>query len=154
MEGVLFCDECGQPLVGRSGQTTSQLVQQQTHSLRGRATWGTARFDLASSIVIHVRDHLEPISLVPKQEMLIGRTDTQSDFTPDLDMTPYGAAEYGVSRQHAIIKRGEDTLTLTDLGSTNGTHLNGQRLIPRQPRVLRDGDEIRLGRLVFHIFFK
>jgi pSer/pThr/pTyr-binding forkhead associated (FHA) protein len=53
-----------------------------------------------------------------------------------------------------VIRRGEDTLTLVDLGSTNGTHLNGQRLIPNQPRVLRDGDEVRLGKLVFHIFFK
>jgi pSer/pThr/pTyr-binding forkhead associated (FHA) protein len=69
-------------------------------------------------------------------------------------MAPFGAAEQGVSRRHAIIRRGENTLTLIDLGSTNGTHLNGQRLTPNQPRVLRDGDEIRMGRLVFHIYFK
>jgi pSer/pThr/pTyr-binding forkhead associated (FHA) protein len=69
-------------------------------------------------------------------------------------MGPFGGADQGVSRRHAEIRRGEDTLTLVDLGSTNGTHLNGQRLIPHQPRVLRDGDEIRMGKLVFHIFFK
>ena len=59
-----------------------------------------------------------------------------------------------VSRQHARITRQGKLVVIEDLGSTNGTHLNGQRLIPHQPRVLRDGDEIRLGKLVCHIFFK
>jgi pSer/pThr/pTyr-binding forkhead associated (FHA) protein len=80
--------------------------------------------------------------------------DAKDDGNPDLDLAPFGAAEQGVSRRHAAMRRGEDTLTLVDFGSTNGTYLNGQRLIPNQPRVLRDGDEIRVARLVFHIFFK
>jgi hypothetical protein len=32
--------------------------------------------------------------------------------------------------------------------------LNGQRLIADQPRILRDGDEIRLGKLIAHVYFK
>jgi pSer/pThr/pTyr-binding forkhead associated (FHA) protein len=66
---------------------------------------------------------------------------------------PFGAIEKGVSRIHATIERSEDTLTITDLGSSNGTYLNGQRLIANQPRVLRDGDEIKFGKLVTHIYF-
>ncbi len=155
-EGVLFCEECGNPLM--AGQpivaTTSRLTQEDEASLRGRITWGTARFERQSSIVVHVRDHPEPVQLLPKDEIIIGRSDEELSVKPDLDMAPFGGAEQGVSRRHAIIRRGEDTLTLVDLESTNGTHLNGQRLIPNQPRVLRDGDEIRMGRLVFHIFFK
>ena len=38
-------------------------------------------------------------------------------------------------------------------GSHNGTYLNGQRLIAHQPRVLRDGDDIRLGFLVLRVKF-
>jgi hypothetical protein len=155
MEGVLFCEECGHPFVGNQAiLSTNQLLDEEQANLKGRVTWGTARFDRESSIVIHIRDHPEPITLFPKEEILLGRSDQQSTAIPDLDMSPFGAAEQGVSRRHAIIRRGEDTLTLIDLGSTNGTHLNGQRLIPQQPRVLRDGDEIRMGKLVFHIFFK
>jgi pSer/pThr/pTyr-binding forkhead associated (FHA) protein len=90
----------------------------------------------------------------PRQETILGRLDPASGTAPDLDLTPYGALQGGVSRIHAAIRRGEDTLTLVDLGSVNGTHLNGQRLIPNQPRVLRDGDEIRLGKLVAHVYFK
>jgi hypothetical protein len=154
-EGVYFCEECGQPFMGDQGaMATTKLATQEEDTMRGRLTWGTARFDTRSSIMVRVRDFDEPVRLLPKDEILLGRSDAHSDFAPDFDLAPYGAAEHGVSRRHAVIRRGEETLMLVDLGSTNGTHLNGQRLTPDQPRVLRDGDEIRMGRLVFHIFFK
>ncbi len=153
-EGVLFCEECGHPFTGKSVLITSQLIQDEFDNVQGRLTWGTARFDPASKLVIHIRDVNEPVVLEPSEETLFGRSDDPLQPAAGLDLGPYGGAEHGVSRRHAAIRRGEDTLTLVDLGSTNGTHLNGQRLIPNQPRVLRDGDEIRLGKLAFHIFFK
>ncbi len=154
-EGVFFCEDCGHPFVGGTGVfTTTQLVPDDVATFRGRVTWGTARFDQDSTIILRVRDHATPIHLESQEETLLGRTDSNSDAIPDVDFASFGAAEQGVSRRHAIIRRGEDTLTLIDLDSKNGTFLNGQRLVPRQPRVLRDGDEIRLGRLIFHVFFK
>jgi DNA-binding response OmpR family regulator len=48
-----------------------------------------------------------------------------------------------ISRQHACIKRTEHSYTLEDLGSHNGTTVNGQRLLG--PRALHDGDCIELG---------
>ncbi len=154
-EGVFFCEECGHPFLGSTGSlATTRLSQDERSEFHGRTTWGTARFNTDDSIVIRVRDYAEPINMRAKNEILLGRSDFQSSGGLDLDLAPFGAAEQGVSRRHAIIRRGENTLTLEDLGSTNGTHLNGQRLTPNQPRVLRDGDEIRIGKLVFHIFFK
>jgi hypothetical protein len=154
-EGVFFCEECGHPFVGSTEKlATTQLVQPDQVGYDGRMTWGTARFDHDSSVVIRVRDDTNSIILTPADEIVIGRADAKDDGNPDLDLAPFGAAEQGVSRRHAAMRRGEDTLTLVDFGSTNGTYLNGQRLIPNQPRVLRDGDEIRVARLVFHIFFK
>jgi DNA-binding winged helix-turn-helix (wHTH) protein len=50
-----------------------------------------------------------------------------------------------VSRQHARILVSSDGAMLEDLGSKNGTFLRGERV--RAPRALRDGDEIRLGRI-------
>lgn len=154
-EGVLFCEECGHPFVGsQAALATVRFGDEQQTYVDGEINWGTARFDQASALLVRVRDHAEPLWVDLRDGIVFGRSDPNSDVVPDLDLAPFGAADLGVSRRHAMIRRGEDTLTLVDLGSTNGTFLNGQRLIANQPRVLRDGDEVRLGRLVCHVFFK
>jgi pSer/pThr/pTyr-binding forkhead associated (FHA) protein len=55
-----------------------------------------------------------------------------------------------VSRLHAVFERFSAGWCISDLGSSNGTVVNGERLW--SARRLRDGDEIRIGetRLVFH----
>ena len=53
-------------------------------------------------------------------------------------------ADKMLSRQHArIVKDGDGGLTIEDLGSRNGTFLNGERLVSVQP--LRSGDRITVG---------
>jgi DNA-binding winged helix-turn-helix (wHTH) protein len=52
----------------------------------------------------------------------------------------------GVSRHHARILVAGGDATLEDLGSKNGTDLNGKRITT--PRRLSDGDEIQLGAIV------
>ena len=53
-----------------------------------------------------------------------------------------------VSRRHAEIRPTVDGFILVDLGSTNGSKVNGERITQRE---LRDGDELVFGntRLVF-----
>jgi diguanylate cyclase (GGDEF)-like protein len=54
--------------------------------------------------------------------------------------------EPSVSRHHAtIVAEPDGVARLTDLGSTNGTFVNGRRLDPLAPHRLRDGDRVRLG---------
>ncbi len=51
-----------------------------------------------------------------------------------------------VSRFHASLRlSGEGAILLEDLGSTNGTFINGVRLAPRTPKELRPGDKVDLG---------
>ena len=47
-----------------------------------------------------------------------------------------------VSRRHAELKRSEQTFTLTDLGSSNGTYVNGKRI---DSHLLANGDEVQMG---------
>jgi hypothetical protein len=56
--------------------------------------------------------------------------------------------EYTVSSTHCAFGFEGYARTLTDLGSLNGTYVNGVMLIPRVPVVLRDGDELRIGRVM------
>ena len=54
------------------------------------------------------------------------------------------------SREHAVIRREGRKLILEDQGSTNGTYLNGERLL--NPIQLRDGDQVRVGDIVFTFY--
>ncbi|MEO7442536.1 MAG: FHA domain-containing protein [Acidimicrobiales bacterium] len=71
----------------------------------------------------------------------------------DADHTTVGSApsndvvvdcDRSVSRLHAVFERYEPGWCLRDLGSSNGTFVNGERLLGE--RVLHAGDEIRVGR--------
>src|SRR5258706_5869791 len=59
--------------------------------------------------------------------------------SPELDIP---IEEDAVSRQHARFVRGDGSWSLEDLGSTNGSFVNDERVTLRQ---LRDGDMIRFG---------
>jgi len=54
-------------------------------------------------------------------------------------------AEQGVSRQHVSFQHSPQGWVLTDLGSTNGTLLNGQPIRAREPHLLRPGDAVTIG---------
>lgn len=84
-----------------------------------------------------------------RDKIVLGRGDPVANFHPDLDLTPYGGQEGGVSRRHAAVVRDDDSqaLYLEDLGSTNGTRINGFLLEPHRRYRLCDGDEIELGRV-------
>jgi pSer/pThr/pTyr-binding forkhead associated (FHA) protein len=89
--------------------------------------------------------------LVIADEVILGRADDESGFRPDLDLEPFGAQDAGVSRRHARIAHHHGALFLSDLGSVNGTRINGFALEPDQACRLRDGDCVELGHLILCI---
>lgn len=54
-----------------------------------------------------------------------------------------------ISRVHARISQDQEGCSITDLGSTNGTYVNGTRLAERQRKYLQQGDEVRIAEAVF-----
>ncbi len=54
-----------------------------------------------------------------------------------------------ISGAHAQIIADGGTFRLTDLGSTNGTTLNGERMAPNEPATLQPGDRIGIGGLTY-----
>ena len=85
--------------------------------------------------------------------LLIGRRNEQSDFVPDIDLYPYAGYLLGVSRRHARIYQQDNRLMIEDLGSSNGTFINGERIAPNNPVPLYDGVEVSLGKLHFTVRF-
>ena len=76
---------------------------------------------------------------IPEGRWSIGR-DAASDIVLD---------DAGVSRRHALLTSAGATLTIEDVGSTNGTLVNGTRL--SQERLLSDRDEVRMGAMAFRL---
>ena len=56
-----------------------------------------------------------------------------------------------VSRRHCIIEVEDDELVAKDLGSSNGTYINGERLRSKETRELSPGDLLTVGGVVFVI---
>lgn len=66
------------------------------------------------------------------QSLTVGRS-PRSKLTID---------HYQVSRNHAIVELREQALYVTDLGSSNGTTVNGEALTPREATPVADGDQV------------
>ena len=72
---------------------------------------------------------------------LIGRTSISRDIHPEIPLT-----DSGVSHRHAkLLRQVDGNFVVRDVGSTNGTSLNGKPVEPGVDEPLNDGDQITLG---------
>lgn len=79
------------------------------------------------------------------REVTIGRADQATGFTPDVDLSPLDT-ERTLSRRHArIIRRDDAVYVREEIGTRNGTFVNGQRLASGIEHRLQDADRIRFG---------
>src|SRR5437867_6165690 len=76
------------------------------------------------------------------QQIQITKDATRLGREPGLDVVIASTAA-NVSRRHAEIRRQEGVYVLVDLGSFNGTFLNGRRIVGGE--ILHDGDVVQLG---------
>lgn len=155
-EDAIFCEKCGEVLpavVKVTKSDTKILTDELQDPVIPKKRWGTARFDEETVIMLHIRGHQEPVRVpLSEEEVVLGRRHGDSD--PDIDFSPYDALAAGVSRRHASLRKQNETVVVIDLESANNTYLNGQRIIPNEPRILRDGDELRLGNLIMRASFE
>jgi FHA domain len=77
---------------------------------------------------------------------LIGRHNHDQGVEPEIDLGIH-PVDRGVSTQHAVLRVHDSGLTVTDLGSTNGTSLNDSEdfLANGEETPLADGDRIHVG---------
>jgi hypothetical protein len=87
----------------------------------------------------------KPLGIEIGRDAIVGRE--RGDFKPDIDLTPYGALELGMSRRHAMLRPTKGRLLLADVGSSNGTFLNRERIRLGEPKALENGDIISFGAL-------
>ncbi|MEO1442002.1 MAG: response regulator [Chloroflexota bacterium] len=100
-------------------------------------------------IDFHLGQHLVQVQV--REQMIIGRGNGAG--APDVDFGPYVKDEHGLSRRHAILLARKKFLTIRDMGSTNGTYINGLRLPVDQDVPLEHGDVVTFGKLETRLMF-
>ena len=103
------------------------------------------------TVYLNIYNQVETVTLADEQSVIIGRSDAQTGFKPDVDLMRYNARKHGVSREHACLYLRGQCIYLMDLGSNNGTSINGQWLMAHHAQPLQQGDLIRLGLLEIQV---
>lgn len=154
LEGELYCSECGARLANPLPSPSATAAFADTSRIREsvRVPAATPSRLQPGQITLSISGTAQPVLLEGRPEYILGR-EGHEQVVPDLNLNPYGARDKGVSRVHAALRRNHAQLLLIDLGSTNGTRLNGKTLPAHQPVPVENGDEIRLGKLVMTINF-
>ena len=156
--GTLFCSECGVYLPTGGPLRTEPLPEEELPISRANP-WASEPVEEtveAPPVPLHIKvlSTGRQIQLPSTAEVHVGRLDAAHGIFPDLDLTPDGGLEGGVSRRHCKIHQRGSTYLVEDVGSANGTFLNGERLTPYLPHVLKDGDELQLGRIKLEVIIR
>lgn len=105
-------------------------------------------------VVLLIRGMVERVVMKVGTVYKLGRFEIGASADNEIDLTPYGAQDRGVSRVHAELEILDGIVHINDLGSTNGTFVNSRQLDANTPTPLRKGDELLLGRLAFQVLFR
>lgn len=150
-DGTIFCGDCGASLVAPPQHETTLALGPRA-STGDRPTVGGAAVPAAGpQISLVIINSGRRISLDIGEDLLIGRKDHARGIFPDVDLGLDGGYDSGVSRRHAILAWRQGCYTLEDLGSSNGTFINGRRMAPAQVVQLRNGDEFKCGTLLIRV---
>lgn len=158
LDGAMFCAECGAQLVGKENLVTQNITTKQFEEASkerppssdvyqpfdGSDAWGS----------LHLLDTGQVLPLSVRNEFTMGRISEGQPIMPDIDLSPYQAYAAGVSRLHGVIKRDGNRVIFMDLGSANGTYINGKRLTPNVEQVLNHGDIVALGKLKMQVLVR
>jgi hypothetical protein len=145
----MYCFHCGESL--DTIPTTKVITPDFQHHTSSQLAERLVP-DLENRITLVVGEQAEQIYFRAIQRLVLGRCATSPMGEVTLDLSPYQGLELGVSRQHAIIIFRLNRFYLMDVGSRNGTYLNGKYLYSHQLTQLSHGDRIQLGQLRMYFY--
>jgi pSer/pThr/pTyr-binding forkhead associated (FHA) protein len=150
LPGALFCKECGAQFTDIHDPTL--IIPVDLGDRLQKASEGELGQDIPATpgdanLSLFLVDSGDVIPLEGLTDYTLGRSSEDQPILPDIDLAPYDAYDYGVSRLHASIEISQPFALLTDFGSANGTQLNGQKMIPNKPYPITHGDIFTLGKM-------
>jgi pSer/pThr/pTyr-binding forkhead associated (FHA) protein len=159
LEGAIFCSECGAKLFQNPQGITRTISRSPSDYLSESDSppeyneSEQTQPPGTKTISLQLVGYNKIISMAGRSEFTVGRTSEGQPILPDVDLTPYEAYSQGVSRLHASLKLVNQSLVITDLGSANGTRVNGQKIMPHIEYPLKHGDMVALGKFKIQILF-
>jgi FHA domain len=161
----IFCEDCGYDFVtgvvpvnrmpATAPATAPSLSTSPSAAVMNKAgSWmivvatDRAQFDrVGDATVVFPVGVPDRVVELTADRALIGRKSTSRNIHPEVDLSPT-PEDVAVSRQHAEIVRAADgSFAVTDLGSSNGTFLNGSAaaMSPNTAMPLANGDSVSVG---------
>ena len=157
--GEAYCANCGVSLLGTPAPAAvgmnaatvmppaaAPVAQEPAVAPAAPSAMPAAPTAMSARLIVEADN--QEFDLSGKDNVVIGREDAVSNIFPDVDLTPHGGEEGGVSRLHARIFIDNGQYMIEDENSTNFTFLNRQRLAGKTPTPVHDNDEIKLGRVL------
>jgi len=159
LPGALFCSECGAQLVAIDRSATQTLAMIQSDYFEKKHSRPLHSAPMVSpgpelTISLRIMDSGDIIRLSGRSEVTLGRVVEGQPILPDIDLSPYEAYAHGVSRLHAVLKINPQRVVIMDLGSSNGTRVNGQKIVPHIDYPLKNQDIVALGKLKVQILIE
>lgn len=162
--GALFCSECGARLISLDYMTT-QSIQKTTSDMLDQSKLGQSpeavkgesalyQPEHNAELALYVVESKQTLQLAGRTEFTLGRIAEGQPILPDVDLSPFEAYSQGVSRLHAALKVHRDRVAIMDLGSSNGTRVNGQKIVPHVDYPINQGDTIALGKLKIQVILR
>lgn len=156
LPGALVCSECGAELVSMEflntktiRKTPSDVLPPSTEVIPIPVKKVTRASE--TTVSLHIIESGQILHLSNAREFTLGRMIEGQPILPDIDLSPYDAFTLGVSRLHAALRLIQNDVVVSDLGSSNGTRVNGQRIVPHVDYPLNHGDVISLGKLKIQV---
>ena len=162
ISGALFCSECGARLISSNLPTTQNL----SHGNSGALTFQvrpksppvpvppSSEGQDEAGVSLHLVESGQILNLSGQTEYTIGRAAEGQFILPDVDLSNYQAYAQGVSRLHAALKINNQRVYISDLGSSNGTRVNGQKIVANVDFPLNHGDVIALGKFKIQVLLR
>ena len=151
---TLFCNECGAWVPEEESPTTELLNEDEVE-------WAGSDDERRSSVSVQdggplrlrlrIRNTGRVVEAPLDKTIHLGRLDPGSDSLPEVDFSQDDGLDNGVSRRHARILVRAGHVVVQDLGSINGTAVNGQRLAPYLSEELHNGDQLQLGKIMVEV---
>lgn len=145
------CVQCGKPL-DRNMTLMTRLISPTENSAAPIPHSQHVGKLSPQGVALYISTYAEPLIVTLKNKATLGRKRDLAE--PDLiDLTAYDAYRLGLSRNHAVMFFKDVSLCIQDIGSANGTWLNGVRLQPYDVVALIPGSTISLARLPMVVYY-